>query len=193
MTQWSKPTPDGALAAAIAGALDADRLQELVEDQVGKAVERWVNDALTGYNNPIRKAFEERLAEVIVPAIERIDLDNARLDVVLTSLVRETAVGDRARLLDKFGKLVCGERREVIAASEILSEYAKYVAQAYDCDGRDVILDDEPSYEPLDCRIELRVHEQRFSTTHQDASLCLYVEGCDGGARGGRMPRPAPL
>jgi hypothetical protein len=173
----------GALETALAAALEDEVINEVVKAQVRKSVARWVSDALEGYGNPIRKAFEERLAEVMVPRIERINLDNAKLDVMLSELVRETAIGERAEILGKFGRLVTGERRTVVPASEILAEYSRYVAGAYDCLGREVDFDDEPTYEALECVIELDVQDDPYGSVRKDASLRLYVEDCDEGQR----------
>ena len=168
------------LEAAVAAALDPDRLQAMVEEQLEKATEKWVKDALAGYNNPIKKAFEERLAEVMVSAVERFRLDNARLEVVLSNVINESAVGERARLLENFGKLALSESRDAIPASELLDEYAKYAASAYDCDGREVVHDSgNPSYEYLECHIELEVRDPGYRSIRKDATLLLYVEDCD--------------
>lgn len=159
--------------------VDSNKLREIIDKQVGDAMERWVRDALIGYKNPIRDAFTTRLSEVLVPAIESYNLDNARLEVLLEKLIEESAVGERARLLENFGHLAAGERRDVIPATEILDAYAKYAAQEYDCDGRKVEYEDEPHYAYLSCGIELEVLDPGYHSCRKDASLRLYVEDCD--------------
>ena len=177
----TKPmTLDDAMKNAIAAALLPEALQALVESKISEAVDRWVEDAVGGYNNPVRNAFKDRLQEILVPAIERVNLDNARLDVLLDTLALQNGLGERAKVLDRFGKLVMSNvPDEEVNASDIFVAWTQWVAADYDCEGRSVEFDDGPHYAALDCACELDVHDRPTWSSKSSATLVLEVTDCD--------------
>ena len=146
---------DEAIRSAL-GALSPERLQEVVEEEATKAVRIWVHNALAVYHNPIGLAFAAQIEKVMVPAIERAHIDNARLDLLISQVMQQSAIGERAELIGKLGELTLGERRDVVAASEVFERYQTYVAQNYDCTGREV---EDGEYLTLMCGCELDVGE----------------------------------
>lgn len=169
------PVVEDPLTKAVAAALDPAKLQGIVEEEVSKAVRKWVDSALTGYNSPIKTAFGDRMAQMVVPAIERLSLDNARLDVLLTSLVEQSVFGERAAMLENFGKLVTGEKRDMVPASELFAEWKRMVAYDFDCCGRDVVTGDgEPYYEPIECLCDLEMSEESWGGM-RNASLKFII------------------
>lgn len=174
-----RATLDDVVKGAFAEATSHERVQELVERKVTDALEGWIDSALTGYNNPVQQAFKSRIQELIVPTIENVRLDNARLDVLLDSLIRHSAIGERAQILDRFGRLVMPDVEDVAKASDIFDSWTKFVARDYDCDGREVVLDDGPRYVPLKCTCELVEHDRSSWSVMRHATVTLEVEDCD--------------
>ena len=173
-------TLDNAVRNAIASALSPEALQDIVEKRITEAVGKWVEDAVRGYNNPVRDAFKNRLQEILVPAIERMSLDNARLDVLLDTLVREHGIGERAKVLDRFGKLVMSDvPDEEVRASDLFEAWTQWVASEYDCEDRRVEFDDGPHYADLDCACELDRHERPTWSSKSSATVVLEVTDCD--------------
>ena len=179
MTEDCK-TLEEIVSKAIASALTSEGLRKVVEAKVAAAVPDMMNDALGGWDNPIRKAFKARMQELLVPAIERINLDNARLDVMLNELVSQTSIAERARTLDGFGKLVMADMDcDEVAASEVFKRWCEHVAASYDCDGREVDYDDEPTYALLGCYCEIEKDECPAWSSRQRARMVMEVEDCD--------------
>lgn len=164
--------------SAIATALDPERMLERVERSLNDAIDRWMRDSLNSFNSPVRKAFEKRIEEILVPSIERMSLDNARIDLVLSRIVNEAGVETRAKVADNLGTLLLGPRREVILASELFDAYKRYVAGEYDCDGRNVVFEDEPTYEDLTCVVEFDEQEDPWYGRHsvrKDGTLTFSI------------------
>ena len=175
-TKDAAPTLDAALIGAISKALDPEKLQRTVEEQVASIVKDWVSDSLRAYGGEPWAVFRARISELMVPAIERMSLDNARLDVLLSTLVSESVAGERAQLLGKFGELVCTPKEDVIPASKIFDAWCDYVAEEYDCDGREVV---DGEYKPIDCNCDFEHSDENVWNDQKMATLTLRVDDCD--------------
>ena len=103
-------------------------------------------------------------------------LDNAKLDVLLSTLVSESLAGERAQLLGKFGKLACAKREDVIPASKIFDAWCDYVAEEYDCDGREVV---DGEYMSIDCNCDFEESDENAWNEQKMATLTLRVDDCD--------------
>lgn len=171
-------TLDQALRAAIDSALDPERLGALVEERVSEAVAEWVDSALRswGVGSP-RQLMEDKVRGLLAPGIERLDLSNARVDLMLSSLLEESVVGERRALLGKYAELAKAEPKanSVVGADEILGRYSRFCAAEYDCAGREVFFDDEPSFGWLECRGELEAGDGRPWSGYEDATLALTL------------------
>ena len=175
-TRDTATTLDAALMGAISKALDPEKLQRTVEEQVASIVKDWVSDSLRSYGGGPREAFRARMFELMVPAIERMCLDNAKLDVLLSTLVSESVAGERAQLLGNFAKLVCTPKEDVVPASKIFEAWCDYVAEEYDCSGREVV---DGEYKPIDCNCDFEESEENAWSDHKMATLTLLVDDCD--------------
>lgn len=167
---------DKALMAAIDKALDPEKMQSMVEDALGDVVERWVKETVGRYDSETSRAFHNRMSELLVPAIERMSLDNARLDLMLAELVKESAVGERALLLKNFGEVMLGEQERVVRASALFGAWCEDVAGRYDCSGREVV---DGEYATLECCCEFEHRDRRLWSNQDNAVLQLYVVDCD--------------
>ena len=172
-------TLDDLVVSAVRESLDGSKLQEAIEEQIKKEVRNWVSDAFGSYGSPVRTAFRERINELVVPSIEKLGLDNARLSTVLSEIVSESVIGERAQMLGNFGKLMTVERRDVVPASEVFKAWCDFVAARYDCDGREVDMDDTPTYAPLECTCTLDAGVEGRWSRMCDGTMHLVVEDCD--------------
>lgn len=163
------------IADVVAGALDSETMQQVIEKALEDGVQNCVADTFR-YGSEAWKALRDRIDELLVPAIERIRLDNARLDLLLNELLSESVVGERARLLENFGKLATLPVEGTVKASEIFAAWCKDVAGAYDCHGREVV---DGEYLELECSCELEVRERNPWSDRRCATLHLFVEDCD--------------
>lgn len=172
-----------ALREGIAAALDPERLRAAVEKELSEAVTRWVRDALGGWGDGSPKELMgEKVRGLVCPAIEGMDLSNARLDLVLSKIVEESVVGERAAMLGRYAELAKPEpgRMGVVKASDILRRYERWLAASYDCAGREVEFEGGPSYGIIECRIELEPEDKVNSwSDYEDATITLLVPDMD--------------
>lgn len=173
-------TMDEAISRAIASVLDPERVQEIVERRLTEMMKEWVRSALCdwGKDSP-RALMKEKLNEALIPAIDGLSIDNAKLDLLLAGLVEESVVGERRALLGKFAELTAGDDSSVVKASEVFDRYMRWCARAYDCGGREIDMDDTPTYMPLECWMILDESPRRSWSQFEHAELSLYVEDCD--------------
>lgn len=171
---------DLSVRQGIESALEPERMQRLVDEAISEAVAKWVTEALRGWENPIAGAFKKRLGELVIPAIERVNLDNARLDVLLNSLIEQTVIGERAQILDAFGKLVMQDVGDEVKASELFGTWKRDVAQKWDCSGREVEFGgDPPAYESIGCVCALERHDDPSWSQRIGATLVLEAQDED--------------
>lgn len=171
---------DLSVRQGIESALEPERMQRLVDEAISEAVAKWVDEALRGWENPIAGAFKRRLGELVIPVIERVNLDNARLDVLLNSLLEQTVIGERAQILDAFGKLVMQDVGDEVKASELFDKWKGDVALKWDCSGREVEFEsDPPTYESIRCMCALERHDNPSWSQRIGATLVLEVQDED--------------
>ncbi len=182
-----RPVPfDEALRAGIDAALDPERLRALVEDRLSDAVAGWVADALRGWDEDSpRRLMQEKVRGLICPAIERMSLDDARVDLMLSKMVEESVVGERRAMLGRYAELTKPggpKALDVVRASDVLRRYEGWCAREYDCSGREVEFDSgDPYYGSVGCRIELDESLPANDwSCYEDATLTLCTLGTDG-------------
>lgn len=104
------------IAKAITDKLNDGTVEELVSDAVTKALKssieeqfRWTGDA--------RKVIDQKVKEVMTPAIERVSLDDyvVKLDAILTEIINSTNLVDNKEILGNFKNLMTEPDKDVIS------------------------------------------------------------------------------
>lgn len=156
-------------------------LAEKLPTILDKAIENALQDACDNsfrWGKP-KKAIEEKLNEILVPAIESYNLSNynVKLGIFLEQLMNETAIDDTRKLLQNFHGIISDENTGTILASEILKAYAEHCAYEFSCDGREVDNENETYQNFAVCAdIEQEYNHTSRYYTGEDAILKLYIE-----------------
>lgn len=163
-------------------------VEEQVTEAVKGAIKKAVNDQFsyggTGY---------KKIKEVVDGSVEKTVANMTpeyipKLEIVLTEIMSQTVTVEKKRLIENFrvfmtekdvpDREMCTGRRK-IALSEIFKSYCKYVSNHFNTYGRDIDYDDEPTYEPVECKAWIEKEEQGmgyFRSSYPHAYLYLVTE-----------------
>lgn len=159
---------------AIDKATEPGILQELVDAKMERLVEDAISDALKW--GATRKAFEAKVSELLIPAIERWDVSrcNVKLETLLDDLVRESAIAERADILRRFKLLMSSEGMpESVTATQIAKEWEKWIAEDFDCDGRRVV---DGQYAEFEAYEDVLDRGSGYSRLFEYATLHFHVD-----------------
>lgn len=103
--------------------------------------------------------IENKLDEVIVPAIERHDFNRyiVKLDAVLTEIINNTNLVDNKQILENFQGLLKEPEFKEIKLSEIFKKYCKHVAVNVDTYSLEACCEDgEPYYQHVTAGMKVK-------------------------------------
>lgn len=121
------------IAKAVEDKLSDGTVEKLVADAVEKALKDSINEQFR-YSGEAKKAIDEKVKEVMIPAIESVDLNDyvTKLDTILTEIVNSTSLIDNKEILENFKELMTEPDKKEISLEEIFDEYVKYVSENID-------------------------------------------------------------
>lgn len=95
------------IAKAVTEKLNDGTVEELVSDAVTKALKSSIEEQFR-WNGDARKVIDEKVKEVMTPAIERVSLDDyvVKLDAVLAEIINSTNLVDNKEILGNFKSLI---------------------------------------------------------------------------------------
>lgn len=104
------------IAKAVTDKLNDGTVEELVSDAVTKALKSSIEEQF-GWNGDTRKVIDEKVKEVMTPAIERVSLDDyvVKLDAILTEIINSTNLVDNKEILGNFKSLMTEPDKDVIS------------------------------------------------------------------------------
>jgi hypothetical protein len=154
-----------------------EKMPEIINQSIEKAIQDAVEDSLKWGN--ARNVIKKKLDELLVPAIESINVSkyNLKLELLLEQLLQDTTVDDTKQLLSHYYGLIKEEPEHTINMSTILEAYAKHCAEEFECDDRDADAESE-TYAPFNVTADLEI-ESRWSSSMNDAILHLNIEDED--------------
>ena len=108
-------------------------VEELVSDAVTKALKSSIEDQFN-WKGEGKKIIDEKVKEVMTPAIERVDLDEytVKLDAVLTEIINSTNLIDNKEILGNFKSLMTEPDKDTISLKEVFEKYKEYVSENVD-------------------------------------------------------------
>lgn len=163
-------------------------VEEQVTEAVKGAIKKAVNDQFSyggvGY---------KKIKEVVEGSVEKTVANFApeyipKLEIVLTEIMSQTVVAEKKRLLKNFRVFMTdtdisdrekntGTRK--IQLSEIFKVYRNYVSENFDTEDRHIDYDDEPTYDPVECKAWIEEEDKNrgyFRSMYRHASLYLVTE-----------------
>ena len=158
--------------------LNDGTVEKIIADKFEKGLNDAIGDLFRSYGD-INKLIQEKVKEVLIPAIEGYDFSEyvVKLDAVLTQIVNSTVLVDNKTLLSNFKELMIEDKKKrVIKVSEIFQEWCNYVAKKVETDGLEVIGDDEPSYEDVNVTMVVEYEEGRAWSDLKKANIFFECE-----------------
>lgn len=106
----------------------------------------------------------------MVPYIEKYDFSEylPKLDTVLTEIVNSDACIENKKILENFKDLSIKQEEKEIKVTDLFEAWIKMCEKKISTTGLEVVIDDTPSYEAVNC--EMRVEESErhvWSSVHR--------------------------
>lgn len=163
-------------------------VEEQVTEAVKGAIKKAVNDQFS-YGGAGYKKIKEVVEGSVEKTVENFAPEYIpKLEIVLTEIMSQTVTAEKKRLLENFRVFMTEKDipdramdtgRRKIALSEIFKAYCKYVSRNFDTEDREINYDDEPTYNPVECKVWIEKEEQGrgyFRSSYPHAYLYLVTE-----------------
>ncbi len=163
------------IAKAVTDKLNDGTVEELVSDAVTKALKSSIEEQLS-WRGDARNVIDEKVKEVMTPAIERVSLDDyvVKLDAVLTEIINSTNLVDNKEILGNFKNLMTEPDKDVISLKDVFEKYKEYVSKNVDTSKLEICTDDTPSYQNVEVRVSADIRDNIFG-----GSFCDLVFKCE--------------
>lgn len=148
---------------AVTEAFKSKTFNERIQEKVDETLRSALNDACRW--GKVKDALKAKIEQMLVPAIEKYDLAacNVKLEAFLDELIEESAIGERRQLLKKARLLASNEGLpESVDADYLFKAYAEFVADEYDCSGRQI---EDGEYLPISITMRLEHEPKTFFTS----------------------------
>lgn len=163
------------IAKAVTDKLNEGTVEELVSDAVTKALKSSIEEQF-GWNGDARKVIDEKVEEVMTPAIERVSLDDyvVKLDAVLTEIINSTNLVDNKEILGNFKSLMTEPDKDVISLKDVFEKYKEYVSENVDTSELEIYTDDRPAYQNVTAEVTVDIRTSIFG-----GRFCDLVFKCE--------------
>lgn len=143
------------IAKAVTEKLNDGTVEELVSEAVTKALKSSIEEQFK-WNGEAKKVIDEKVKEVMIPVIERVDLNKytVKLDAVLTEIINSTNLVDNKEILGNFKSLMTEPDKDVISLKDVFEKYKEYVSKNVDTSNLEVYTDDTPRYQNVSVSLE---------------------------------------
>lgn len=163
------------IAKAVTDKLNDGTVEELVSDAVTKALKSSIEDQFN-WKGEGKKIIDEKVKEVMTPAIERVNLDEytVKLDAVLTEIINSTNLIDNKEILGNFKSLMTEPDKDTISLKEVFEKYKEYVSENVDTSELEVYTDDEARYQNVTAEVTVDTRNSIFG-----GRFCDLVFKCE--------------
>lgn len=163
------------IAKAVADKLNDGTVEELVSDAVTKALKSSIEEQFR-WSGEAKKIIDEKVKEVMTPAIERVSLDDyvVKLDAVLTEIINSTNLVDNKKILGNFKDLMTESDKNVISLKDVFEKYKEYVSKNVDTSELEICTDDRPTYQNVTAEVTVDISNLIFG-----GRFCDLVFKCE--------------
>ena len=163
------------IAKAVADKLNDGTVEELVSDAVTKALKSSIEEQFR-WSGEAKKAIDEKVKEVMTPAIERVSLDDyvVKLDAVLAEIINSTNLVDNKEILGNFKSLMTEPDKDVISLKDVFEKYKEYVSKNVDTSELEICTDDRPTYQNVTAEVTVDIGNRIFG-----GRFCDLVFKCE--------------
>lgn len=155
-------TIENSIAEMLQKKLTDGSIEKVIEDKLLKCIGDCIDDMFR-WSGPAKELIEQKLKDIMVPAIEKHDFSNytLKLDAVLTDIVNSTALQDNKKILNNFKALMIENDEKEINLSDIFEKWCDYVETNVETSGLKIEYDDDVSYERVHVEMETEDIENR--------------------------------
>ena len=152
-------------------------IENIIATKLEKGINEAMDDLFRSYGD-VRKVIKEKVASVMVPAIEGHDFSDylIKLDTILTEIVNNTSIPDNRKILENFKTLMIEDTTKCIAASELFEQWCDYVAENVSTRNLEVYFEDGPTYEPVDCSMHIEYENGRSWSNIESAKIIFECD-----------------
>ena len=163
------------IAKAVTEKLNDGTVEELVSDAVTKALKSSIEEQFR-WNGDARKVIDEKVKEVMTPAIERVSLDDyvVKLDAVLAEIINSTNLVEKKEILGNFKSLMKEPDKDVISLEDVFEKYKEYVSKNIDTSELEIYTDDRPAYQNVTAEVTVDIRTSMFG-----GRFCDLVFKCE--------------
>ena len=163
------------IAKAETEKLNDGTVEELVSDAVTKALKSSIEEQFR-WNGDARKVIDEKVKEVMTPAIERVSLEDyvVKLDAVLAEIINSTNLVDNKEILGNFKSLMTEPDKDVISLEDVFEKYKEYVSKNIDTSELEIYTDDRPAYQNVTAEVTVDIRTSMFG-----GRFCDLVFKCE--------------
>lgn len=163
------------IAKAVTEKLNDGTFEELVSDAVTKALKSSIEEQFA-WRGEAKKVIDEKVKEVMTPAIERVSLDDyvVKLDAVLTEIINSTNLVDNKKILGNFKNLMTEPDKDVISLKDVFEKYKEYVSENVDTSELEIYTDDRPAYQNVTAEVTVDIRTSIFG-----GRFCDLVFKCE--------------
>lgn len=163
------------IAKAVTEKMNDGTVEELVSDAVTKALKSSIEEQFK-WTGEAKKVIDEKVKEVMMPAIERVSLDDytVKLDAVLTEIINSTNLIDNKEILGNFKSLMTEPDKDVISLKDVFEKYKEYVSENVDTSELEIYTDDRPAYQNVTAEVTVDIRTSIFG-----GSFCDLVFKCE--------------
>ena len=156
--------------------LSSEEVEVIVKEKFMKALGSAIDDAFRW--GDAKKAIENKVKEVMVPYIESYDFSEylPKLDSVLTEIVNSDFCIANKKVLENFKNLMLEPEQKEIKLTELFKAWIKQCEADIDTDGLDVITDDRPYYESVECEMSFELEDKPSWSSTQRAVITFQNE-----------------
>lgn len=152
--------------------LSDDEVAEIVKDKFKNAIGAAIEKAFRW--GDVEKAIEQKVKQVMIPYIEGYDFSEylPKLDSVLTEIVNsDTCIGNK-KILENFKDLMTEPEYKQINLTDLFELWIKRCEKDIDTDGLEVVFDDGPSYECVECGMRF---EEQYNPSWSSLRMAMIV------------------
>ena len=163
------------IAKAVTDKLNDGTVEELVSDAVTKALKSSIEEQFR-WSGEAKKIIDEKVKEVMTPAIERVNLDDyaVKLDAVLMEIINSTNLVDNKEILGNFKSLMTEPDKDAISLEDVFEKYKEYVSKNVDTSELEAYTDDEPRYQNVTAEVTVDTRDSIFG-----GRFCDLVFKCE--------------
>ena len=165
------------ISGVIQNKLSDGTIENIIAAKLEKGINEAMNDLFRSYGD-VGKVIKEKVANVMVPAIEKHDFSDylIKLDTILTEIVNKTSIPDNRKILENFKALMIEDTKKIIASSELFERWCDYVAEHVSTNNLEVLFDDGPTYESIDCSMHIEYEDKPSWSDIERAKIILECD-----------------